>query len=63
MLFCSVCVNSFPFLCQHLKLLLASSDPEIVVAALETLVALVKINPSKLHMNGKLISCGCTVGE
>jgi len=42
----------------HLKLLLASSDPEIVVAALETLVALVKINPSKLHMNGKLISCG-----
>lgn len=43
---------------EHLKLLLASSDPEIVVAALETLVALVKINPSKLHMNGKLISCG-----
>ena len=45
-------------LCQHFKLLLASSDPEIVVAALETLAALVKINPSKLHMNGKLINCG-----
>ncbi|XP_062203891.1 E3 ubiquitin-protein ligase UPL1-like [Phragmites australis] len=43
---------------EHFKLLLASSDPEIVVAALETLAALVKINPSKLHMNGKLISCG-----
>ncbi|KAL6623150.1 hypothetical protein ACP70R_033029 [Stipagrostis hirtigluma subsp. patula] len=43
---------------EHFKLLLASADPEIVVAALETLAALVKINPSKLHMNGKLISCG-----
>lgn len=43
---------------EHFKLLLASSDPEVVVAALETLAALVKINPSKLHMNGKLISCG-----
>uniref|UniRef100_A0A0D3HTX3 DUF913 domain-containing protein n=1 Tax=Oryza barthii TaxID=65489 RepID=A0A0D3HTX3_9ORYZ len=43
---------------EHFRLLLASSDPEIVVAALETLAALVKINPSKLHMNGKLINCG-----
>ncbi|KAG8093312.1 hypothetical protein GUJ93_ZPchr0012g20493 [Zizania palustris] len=43
---------------EHFRFLLASSDPEIVVAALETLAALVKINPSKLHMNGKLISCG-----
>ncbi|XP_051186843.1 E3 ubiquitin-protein ligase UPL1 isoform X2 [Lolium perenne] len=43
---------------EHFKLLLASSDPELVVAALETLAALVKINPSKLHMNGKLINCG-----
>ncbi|GJN12872.1 hypothetical protein PR202_ga31191 [Eleusine coracana subsp. coracana] len=49
--------SSFPGL-EHFKLFLASSDPEIVVAALETLAALVKINPSKLHMNGKLISCG-----
>lgn len=43
---------------EHFKLLLASSDPEIVVVALETLAALVKINPSKLHMNGKLVNCG-----
>ncbi|KAF7064261.1 hypothetical protein CFC21_070622 [Triticum aestivum] len=43
---------------EHFKNLLASSDPEVVVAALETLASVVKINPSKLHMNGKLISCG-----
>ncbi|KAL5206475.1 hypothetical protein ABZP36_034684 [Zizania latifolia] len=43
---------------EHFRILLASSDPEIVVAALETLAAMVKINPSKLHMNGKLINCG-----
>ncbi|KAK2376185.1 E3 ubiquitin-protein ligase UPL1 [Trifolium repens] len=34
---------------EHFKLLLASTDPEILIAALETLSALVKINPSKLH--------------
>lgn len=43
---------------EHFKLLLASTDPEIVVAALETLSALVKISPSKLHGSGKLIGCG-----
>ena len=46
------------FLQQHFKLLLASTDPEILIAALETLSALVKINPSKLHGRGKLIGCG-----
>ncbi|XP_023522353.1 E3 ubiquitin-protein ligase UPL2-like, partial [Cucurbita pepo subsp. pepo] len=43
---------------QYFKLLLASTDPEILIASLETLSALVKINPSKLHGRGKLIGCG-----
>ncbi|QCE00747.1 E3 ubiquitin-protein ligase HUWE1 [Vigna unguiculata] len=43
---------------EHFKLLLASTDPEILIAALETLSALVKINPSKLHGSTKMICCG-----
>ncbi|CAE6231131.1 unnamed protein product [Arabidopsis arenosa] len=43
---------------EHFKLLLASTDPEVLIAALETLSALVKISPSKLHRSGKLIGCG-----
>ncbi|XP_044510273.1 E3 ubiquitin-protein ligase UPL2-like isoform X2 [Mangifera indica] len=43
---------------EHFKLLLASTDPEVLIATLETLAALVKLNPSKLHGNGKLIGCG-----
>ena len=43
---------------EHFKLLLASTDPEVLIAALETLSALVKINPSKLHVSGKMIGCG-----
>ncbi|KAF6160653.1 hypothetical protein GIB67_019593 [Kingdonia uniflora] len=43
---------------EHFKLLLASTDPDILVATLETLSALVKISPSKLPVSGKLISCG-----
>ncbi|XP_057973292.1 E3 ubiquitin-protein ligase UPL2-like [Malania oleifera] len=43
---------------EHFRLLLASTDPEILIATLETLSALVKINPSKLHPSGKLIGCG-----
>nr|XP_010929754.2 LOW QUALITY PROTEIN: E3 ubiquitin-protein ligase UPL2-like [Elaeis guineensis] len=43
---------------EHFKLLLASTDPEILIATLETLSALVKINPSKIHVSGKLIGCG-----
>ncbi|CAL8997564.1 unnamed protein product [Prunus brigantina] len=43
---------------EHFKLLLASTDPEVLIAALETLSALVKINPSKLHASGKMIGCG-----
>ncbi|KAK9270546.1 hypothetical protein L1049_026127 [Liquidambar formosana] len=43
---------------EHFKLLLASTDPEILIATLETLSALVKINPSKLHGSAKLIGCG-----
>ncbi|GLU16061.1 hypothetical protein SLE2022_325110 [Rubroshorea leprosula] len=42
---------------EHFKLLLASTDPEILIATLETLGALVKINP-KVHGSGKLIGCG-----
>ncbi|CAF2040693.1 unnamed protein product, partial [Brassica napus] len=42
----------------HFKLLLASTDPEVLIAALETLSALVKISSSKLHRSGKLIGCG-----
>ncbi|KAJ3671897.1 hypothetical protein LUZ60_007976 [Juncus effusus] len=49
--------SSFPGL-EHLKLLLASTDPEILITTLETLAALVKVNPSKIHISGKLISCG-----
>lgn len=43
---------------EHFKHLLASTDPEILIALLETLSALVKINPSKLHVSGKLVGCG-----
>lgn len=43
---------------EHFKLLLASTDPEVVVATLETLSALVKIPPSKLHVSGKMIGLG-----
>ncbi|XP_047978963.1 E3 ubiquitin-protein ligase UPL2-like [Salvia hispanica] len=43
---------------EHFKLLLASTDPEIITATLETLSALVKISPSKLHVSGKLVGCG-----
>lgn len=38
--------------------MLASTDPEILIATLETLAVLVKINPSKLHASGKLVGCG-----
>ncbi|KAL1349596.1 hypothetical protein HN51_026113 [Arachis hypogaea] len=43
---------------EHFKLLLASTDPEILIAALETLSAFVKINPSKLHGSAKMVGCG-----
>ncbi|KAJ6809622.1 E3 ubiquitin-protein ligase UPL1-like [Iris pallida] len=43
---------------ENLKLLLASTDPEVLIDTLETLSALVGINPSKLHVSGKLIGCG-----
>ncbi|KAK9080849.1 hypothetical protein SSX86_000608 [Deinandra increscens subsp. villosa] len=43
---------------EHFKLLLASTDPEVLVATLEALSTLVKINPSKLHASGKLVGCG-----
>ncbi|XP_050235135.1 E3 ubiquitin-protein ligase UPL2-like isoform X2 [Mercurialis annua] len=43
---------------EHFKLLLTSTDPEVLLATLETLAALVKINPSKLHGSGKLVGCG-----
>ena len=55
----SFLIYIIPFLpLQNFKLLLASTDPEILIATLETLSALVKINPSKLHGGGKLIGCG-----
>ncbi|XP_042384907.1 E3 ubiquitin-protein ligase UPL1-like [Zingiber officinale] len=43
---------------EHFKILLASTDPDVLIASLETLSALVKINPSKMHLGGKLIGCG-----
>lgn len=43
---------------EHFKLLLASTDPEVLLAILETLSALVKIHPSKLHVSGKMIGLG-----
>ncbi|PPD77872.1 hypothetical protein GOBAR_DD25184 [Gossypium barbadense] len=42
---------------EHFKFLLSSTDPEVLIATLETLSALVKINPSKAHGSGKLIGC------
>ncbi|KAK8580430.1 hypothetical protein V6N13_143527 [Hibiscus sabdariffa] len=42
---------------EHFKFLLSSTDPEILIATLETLSALVKINPSKVHGSGKMIGC------
>ncbi|WOG91550.1 hypothetical protein DCAR_0310799 [Daucus carota subsp. sativus] len=42
---------------EHFKLLLASTDPEILIASLETLSSLVKIS-SKLHLSGKLVELG-----
>ncbi|KAH7567631.1 hypothetical protein JRO89_XS07G0108400 [Xanthoceras sorbifolium] len=50
------CHNKSSF--DGLELLLTSTDPEVLIATLETLSALVKINPSKLHGSGKLIGCG-----
>ncbi|KAL4335645.1 hypothetical protein GQ457_07G020800 [Hibiscus cannabinus] len=47
---------------EHFKLLLSSTDPEVLIATLETLSALVKINPSKVHGSGKLIGC-CSVNS
>ncbi|KAE8669140.1 hypothetical protein F3Y22_tig00112254pilonHSYRG00083 [Hibiscus syriacus] len=43
---------------EHFKLLLSSTDPEVLIATLETLSALVKINTSKVNGSGKLIGCG-----
>ncbi|KAI3685937.1 hypothetical protein L1987_79606 [Smallanthus sonchifolius] len=43
---------------EHFKILLSSTDPEVLIATLETLSTLVKINPSKLHASGKLVGCG-----
>ncbi|KAL5714333.1 HECT-type E3 ubiquitin transferase [Ranunculus cassubicifolius] len=43
---------------EHFKYLLASTDSDVLIATLETLSALVKINPSKLHVSGKLVGCG-----
>ncbi|CAF2040702.1 unnamed protein product [Brassica napus] len=57
------CPNKSTFdgleVCMHASfLLLASTDPDVLIAALETLSALVKISSSKLHRSGKLIGCG-----
>ncbi|KAK4796818.1 hypothetical protein SAY86_029144 [Trapa natans] len=41
---------------EHFKLLISSTDPEIIIASLETLSALVKI--TKLHESGKSVGCG-----
>ncbi|CAO2834572.1 unnamed protein product [Amaranthus hypochondriacus] len=43
---------------ENFKLLLASTDPEVLLATLETLSSLVKIPPSKLHVSGKMIGLG-----
>lgn len=39
---------------EHFTYLLSSNDPDILLAALRALAALVKINPAKLHLSGKL---------
>ena len=39
---------------QHFTHLLTSNDPDILLGALQALVALVKIKPAKLHLSGKL---------
>jgi E3 ubiquitin-protein ligase HUWE1 len=48
---------------EHFKLLLSSTDPDILIATLETLCALVKINPSKLHASGKLVECSSAINS
>nr|XP_043638137.1 E3 ubiquitin-protein ligase UPL2-like [Erigeron canadensis] len=48
---------------EYFKLLLASTDPEVLIATLETLSALVKINPSKLHASGKQVGCGSSIND
>ncbi|KAL8258381.1 hypothetical protein R6Q59_030422 [Mikania micrantha] len=50
------CHNKSSF--DSLELLLASTDPGILIAILQTLSVFVKINPSKLHASGKLVGCG-----
>ncbi|KAH9603413.1 hypothetical protein KSS87_004335 [Heliosperma pusillum] len=47
---------------EHFKLLLASADPEVLVATLETLSSIVKISPSKLHVSGKMVGLGSING-
>ena len=39
---------------QHFTHLLSSNDHDILLAYLQALVALVRINPSKLHLSGKM---------
>ena len=39
---------------QHFTHLLSSNDPDILLVALQALVALVNIIPTKLHLSGKL---------
>ncbi|XP_076899559.1 E3 ubiquitin-protein ligase UPL2-like [Bidens hawaiensis] len=43
---------------EHFKLLLASTDPEVLIATLETLSSLVKMVSPKPHSSGKLVGCG-----
>lgn len=47
---------------EHFKLLLASTDPKIIIPTLETLFAFVKINSSKLHGGSKMVGCGSVNG-
>jgi E3 ubiquitin-protein ligase HUWE1 len=42
---------------ENFKFLLASTDSEILIATLESLCALVKVTPSKVHGSEKMIGC------
>eukprot|EP01018_Ginkgo_biloba_P030617 Gb_17424 [translate_table: standard] len=49
------CRNNCSFSClEHFTHLLSSRDPDILLASLQALAALVNINPAKLHCSGKL---------
>ena len=57
--FCATLIT-FKVVCfmQDFTHLLSSNDPDILLAYLQSLAALVNINPAKLHLSGKMLGSG-----